>query len=165
MGRGRLRCIGTSLHLKSRFGSGYRVSVRVEGARSAATVFAEDIADTPQHQKAGSEGRPHKAGQPVAPAAQGDHLASAQMLHLKEIFMKRLGVKSGKNQRTLLKSSSMLLDRKVTVLPRLQWTNPWTTCTFWCRTNTKIGCPCSSLTSKGMRASWESWTCNSDSHR
>lgn len=31
MVRGRLRCIGTSLRLKSRFGSGYRVSVRIAG--------------------------------------------------------------------------------------------------------------------------------------
>lgn len=29
MVRGRLRCIGTSLRLKSRFGSGYRISVRI----------------------------------------------------------------------------------------------------------------------------------------
>ncbi len=31
MVRGKLRCIGSSLRLKSRFGSGYRVSVRIEG--------------------------------------------------------------------------------------------------------------------------------------
>ena len=30
MARGRLRCIGSSLRLKARFGSGYRVSVRVQ---------------------------------------------------------------------------------------------------------------------------------------
>ncbi len=30
MARGRLRCIGNSLRLKSRFGSGYRISVRVQ---------------------------------------------------------------------------------------------------------------------------------------
>jgi len=32
MARGRLRCIGNSLRLKSRFGSGYRVSIRVQGS-------------------------------------------------------------------------------------------------------------------------------------
>ncbi|KAI3423876.1 hypothetical protein D9Q98_009710 [Chlorella vulgaris] len=31
MARGRLRCIGNSLRLKSRFGSGYRISIRVQG--------------------------------------------------------------------------------------------------------------------------------------
>jgi hypothetical protein len=31
MARGRLRCLGTSLRLKARFGSGYRVSIRVQG--------------------------------------------------------------------------------------------------------------------------------------
>lgn len=37
MARGRLRCLGTSLRLKARFGSGYRVSIRVQG-RSAGTA-------------------------------------------------------------------------------------------------------------------------------
>ena len=32
MARGRLRCIGNSIRLKARFGSGYRVSIRVAGA-------------------------------------------------------------------------------------------------------------------------------------
>lgn len=35
MARGRLRCIGTSLRLKARFGSGYRVSIRVQGSTPA----------------------------------------------------------------------------------------------------------------------------------
>ena len=36
MARGRLRCIGNSLRLKARFGSGYRVSIRVQGGGAAA---------------------------------------------------------------------------------------------------------------------------------
>lgn len=36
MARGHLRCLGNSLRLKSRFGSGYRVSVRVLGSGSGA---------------------------------------------------------------------------------------------------------------------------------
>ena len=38
MARGRLRCIGTSLRLKARFGSGYRVSIRVQGAAGDGTA-------------------------------------------------------------------------------------------------------------------------------
>lgn len=38
MARGRLRCVGTSLRLKARFGSGYRVSVRV-GAEGPALAM------------------------------------------------------------------------------------------------------------------------------
>ncbi len=37
MARGRLRCLGTSLRLKARFGSGYRVSIRVQGGGSGLT--------------------------------------------------------------------------------------------------------------------------------
>lgn len=40
MARGRLRCLGTSLRLKARFGSGYRVSIRVQGS-SAGTANVE----------------------------------------------------------------------------------------------------------------------------
>ena len=32
MARGRLRCIGSSIHLKHRFGSGYQVQLHTRGA-------------------------------------------------------------------------------------------------------------------------------------
>jgi ABC-type multidrug transport system ATPase subunit len=38
MARGRVRCIGTGLRLKSRFGSGYRVSIRVTGDDGLSTT-------------------------------------------------------------------------------------------------------------------------------
>lgn len=44
MARGRLRCLGTSLRLKARFGSGYRVSIRVQGSSGSgdsATAHAD----------------------------------------------------------------------------------------------------------------------------
>ncbi|KAL4434281.1 hypothetical protein ABPG75_000722 [Micractinium tetrahymenae] len=44
MARGRLRCLGNSLRLKSRFGSGYRVSIRVLGSGGGGTAVAAGIA-------------------------------------------------------------------------------------------------------------------------
>ncbi|KAL4424942.1 hypothetical protein ABPG77_009671 [Micractinium sp. CCAP 211/92] len=40
MARGRLRCLGNSLRLKSRFGSGYRVSIRVLGSGGGTAIAA-----------------------------------------------------------------------------------------------------------------------------
>ena len=77
MARGQLRCIGTGLHLKSRFGSGYRVSVRVLGNAASATVLVNSVDATASVEE-------HSQREPLA-----------QKEHLKRIFMQRLGVKSG----------------------------------------------------------------------
>lgn len=42
MARGRLRCLGTSLRLKARFGSGYRVSIRVQGSSGSGDSATAD---------------------------------------------------------------------------------------------------------------------------
>ena len=39
MAKGRLRCLGTSIHLKSKFGAGYRISVAVDGDSQAIKDF------------------------------------------------------------------------------------------------------------------------------
>lgn len=93
MARGRLRCIGTSLHLKTRFGSGYRVSVRVHGGAPTATVIADIDENSPCGHAADVLTVPGMCT--AGPPNQRDPVAVAEMAHIKQIFMQRLGVKSG----------------------------------------------------------------------
>lgn len=79
MARGELRCIGTSLRLKSRFGSGYNVSVRI--LRPDGEVAIIPISNGIQGEK---------------PDGRRDPLTEARMENVKQVFMDRLGVKSGK---------------------------------------------------------------------
>lgn len=67
MVRGRLRCVGSSLRLKSRFGSGYRVSVRIQASDIGGSATVSDL------------------------AAQSEAFKE----RIRELFMHRLGVKSG----------------------------------------------------------------------
>ena len=69
MVRGRLQCVGTSLRLKSRFGSGYRVSMRVQGPQESDSSVQK------------GKGAPSLDGHKT---------------RIKALFMNRLGVKSGK---------------------------------------------------------------------
>lgn len=71
MVRGRLQCVGTSLRLKSRFGSGYRISVRVQ---------------TGAHE---GDSTTHKGK--ASPSLDG------HKTRIKSLFMNRLGVKSGRH--------------------------------------------------------------------
>lgn len=77
MARGRLRCLGSSLRLKSRFGSGYNVSVGVRGKAEGegATIIAEDEASG---------------------FNKGDPVTLRRLAEIKEVFLHRLGVKPGK---------------------------------------------------------------------
>eukprot|EP00887_Chlorella_sp_A99_P004461 scaffold30.g4461.t1 len=102
MACGRLRCVGTSLRLKSRFGSGYRVSIRVagEGAGTAAGS-ASTPADAVGSPEAKATGDRPPAPQPGAAAAphggtggQRSPAAAAQAAAVKRLFQERLGVAS-----------------------------------------------------------------------
>lgn len=49
MAKGRLRCIGTSIRLKSRFGTGFIANVSFSGGTNG-TPDREDTLSTPQHE-------------------------------------------------------------------------------------------------------------------
>jgi ABC-type multidrug transport system ATPase subunit len=115
MARGKLMCIGTSLRLKSRFGSGYRVSVRVEG-QPYSNNGLNDLATNGTARS----------------TVERDSVASEQMDRLKDIFMDRLGVKSGKPPSdTLAKKSAFNSVNIITILILydFQWMRLWTTFT------------------------------------
>jgi len=69
MVRGKLRCVGSSLRLKSRFGSGYRVSVRIQAGDNNG-MMSETVSNL---------------------AAQSEVYKD----RIRELFMHRLGVKPG----------------------------------------------------------------------
>lgn len=49
MAKGRLRCLGTSIHLKSKFGAGYRISVAVDGdSQAIKDFFLQRLGVTPE---------------------------------------------------------------------------------------------------------------------
>ena len=70
MVRGKLHCVGTSLRLKARFGSGYRVSVRVQAGDGGGSQQSPPVSSKLEEQKT----------------------------RIKSLFMHRLGVKSGKRR-------------------------------------------------------------------
>ncbi|XP_015883555.3 ABC transporter A family member 2 [Ziziphus jujuba] len=49
MAKGKLRCIGTSIRLKSKFGTGFIANVSFNGNRNGQTTPSRDVADTPNH--------------------------------------------------------------------------------------------------------------------
>lgn len=49
MAKGKLRCIGTSIRLKSQFGTGFIANVSFNGNRNGQTTPNRDVADTPHH--------------------------------------------------------------------------------------------------------------------
>ena len=108
MARGRLRCIGNSIRLKARFGSGYRVSIRVAGASGIdgscsseavpavgseqggiqpEPLTAEDL-QPPQQQLAGQ----HQE-QPQQQEQQRDPAAARQAAAVRALFLCQLGIK------------------------------------------------------------------------
>ena len=87
MARGRLRCVGTSLRLKNRFGSGYRVSVRVAAGEAAGPADATGDGFRIRAVAAGAE----LAAQDAAPG----HQAAERAHRIKAIFRDRLGVEAG----------------------------------------------------------------------
>ncbi|KAL4855684.1 ABC transporter A family member 11 [Chlorella vulgaris] len=122
MARGRLRCIGNSLRLKSRFGSGYRISIRVQGGGGsgggawagaagggggscppASTSFARGLLATESgeiqpdrlaHLTAADVMKP--ASRQVPPAGevrQRDPAAAAQAAAVRALFLQQLDVK------------------------------------------------------------------------
>ena len=118
MARGRLRCIGNSIRLKARFGSGYRVSIRVAGASgidssdsgegiSSEAVPAvgseqgeiqpepltvEDL-QPPQQQLAGQHQEPQPQQQPQQQEQQRDPAAARQAAAVRALFLRQLGIK------------------------------------------------------------------------
>ncbi|KAF3436036.1 hypothetical protein FNV43_RR23128 [Rhamnella rubrinervis] len=49
MAKGRLRCIGTSIRLKSRFGTGFIATVSLKGSTNGQTLLDRDVFDTTYH--------------------------------------------------------------------------------------------------------------------
>lgn len=49
MAKGRLRCIGTSIRLKSRFGTGFIANVSFKRSTNGQTLLNRDEVDTPHH--------------------------------------------------------------------------------------------------------------------
>lgn len=114
MARGRLRCLGTSLRLKARFGSGYRVSIRLAGAdadasaggladaygssagSAAANLLFEgsEIQPAPQQQA-----QQQRRDSPSGDSAAGrdlhlrDAATAAQAAAVRGLFMAQLGIK------------------------------------------------------------------------
>jgi hypothetical protein len=120
MARGRLRCLGTSLRLKARFGSGYRVSVRVAGSGGgaslawaggggAAPAFAQpappeegwgEIQPEPAVQLASEAGAEAEAAwaPPVGETRQRDPVAARQAAALRALFSRMLGIKPSESR-------------------------------------------------------------------
>lgn len=122
MARGRLRCLGNSLRLKSRFGSGYRVSTRVLGSAGGALAAGAGIAAVPGAASAGfpvhggspgssysnplceiqAEPAPAVAGgsamfgqreEPSGHCHQRDPVAARHAAAVKALFLQQLGIK------------------------------------------------------------------------
>lgn len=122
MARGRLRCIGTSLRLKARFGSGYRVSIRLAGAdggpaagasaapaaptggfnygaRAAANPLFEVGEIQPDSGSPRQQQRRHSPGSGGSGAGAGQDLhlrdaaTAAQAAAVRALFMAQLGIK------------------------------------------------------------------------
>jgi hypothetical protein len=108
MARGRLRCLGTSLRLKARFGSGYRVSVRVAGSGGGASLAAagaaagwgswgaDPPAATPPQSRQATQGGGHSQVQPGSPSFHSPvagvyRLESASLLVLVDALTGGLG--------------------------------------------------------------------------
>ena len=85
MARGRLRCIGSSLHLKSRFGSGYQVTIRVVGddEDGAPLATAERRSEQTEIQAADD------AEEPVPHGGAAERHAAA----VRALFHQHLGIK------------------------------------------------------------------------
>jgi len=71
MVRGRLRCLGTSLRLKSRFGSGYRISIRIRQSKTS-KLDSGSVSDA-------------------------SNVLAEEKARIKSLFTRRLGVQSGKS--------------------------------------------------------------------
>jgi hypothetical protein len=130
MARGRLRCLGTALRLKARFGSGYRISIRVRGSGGvdgtgtaaglqqgtawkplaaplspAASPRVDLRADGRSQASQGeisaptasvaSDVQPYAPGQAPDTPHRRDSEATRQMEGIRDLFMQRLGIKSG----------------------------------------------------------------------
>jgi hypothetical protein len=122
MARGRLRCIGNSLRLKSRFGSGYRISIRVQGGGGsgggawagaagggggscppASTSFARGLLATESgeiqpdglaHLTAADAMKPaSRQVPPTGEVRQRDPAAAAQAAAVRALFLQQLDVK------------------------------------------------------------------------
>ena len=59
MARGKLRCIGTSVRLKSRFGAGFVVNVSVQKERTRDN-FLQNVSDSLQREDGGNQSEPVK---------------------------------------------------------------------------------------------------------
>ncbi|KFM28559.1 ABC transporter A family member 2 [Auxenochlorella protothecoides] len=104
MARGRLRCIGTSLRLKMRFGSGYRISIRVQGGTSSSGSSSQTeegaldgdflIPATPTTEAA-ADSAPRCKEQQLRSGSgeeQRSTLGRLQAARIKAVFADRLGV-------------------------------------------------------------------------
>lgn len=107
MARGRLRCIGTSLRLKMRFGSGYRISIRVQGGTSSSGSSSQTeegaldgdflIPATPTTEAA-ADSAPRCKEQQLRSGSgeeQRSTLGRLQAARIKAVFADRLGVTAG----------------------------------------------------------------------
>lgn len=98
MARGRLRCVGTALRLKNRFGSGYRISVRVSsgdtetavGSSTPDAIRIKAIVGLRPRSDDGATRNESEEGGENAATAQG------RAAQIKTLFRERLGVEPGK---------------------------------------------------------------------